>query len=186
MKHLAIALLVAVGVAHAECHIRISTNITRQAIFGAATDVQQMVVPDARGYKCVVRYRLNINTDWQTVEGTGVARTEEQACGQASDPKRGAILEEVTAQKVRADQQMVCSDLPDIRVRPVKRGETIWESEVDVHIIPAERPYFVYKNTQCRMFVERNSRDQNLFTYQGVICRLNTTRNSKWQVVDKY
>ena len=186
MKHIAIALLVASGIAHAECHIRMNTNITRQAVFGAATDVQRMIVPDARGYKCVVRYRLNINADWQTIEGTGVARTEEQACGQAVDLKRGAVLEEVTAQKVRADQQMVCSDLPDIRVRTVKHGDVIWESEVDIHTVPAERPYFLYKNTQCRMFVERNSRDQNLFTYQGIICRLNTTKNSKWQVVDKY
>ena len=186
MKRLLILPLIIASVVHAECHVRVSTNILPQTIFGSATDVQRMVVPDARGFKCVVRYRLNINTDWQTVEGIGVARTEEQACGQASDIKRGAILGEVTAQKVRADQQMVCSDLPDIRVRPVKLGETIWESEVDVHIVPAERPYFVYKNTQCRMFVERNSRDQNLFTYQGIICRLNTTKNSKWQVVDKY
>jgi hypothetical protein len=186
MKHIAIALLVATGVAHAECHMRMNTNITQQAIFGSATDVQRMVVPDARGFKCVIRYRLNINTDWQTVEGIGVAPTQERACNQASDIKRGVVLGEVTAQKVRADQQLVCSDLPDIRVRTVKLGEVIWESEVDVHTVPAERSYFVYKNTQCRMFVERNSRDQNLFTYQGIICRLNTTKNSKWQVVDKY
>jgi hypothetical protein len=186
MKHLALLLLVASSAVYADCHVRMSTRISTNAVFGQPTDVQRLVTPDAKGYKCVLTYRLNIDQEWQAVEGIGIAKTEEQACASAADVKRGAVLAQVTPTRVSSDQQMVCSDFPDIRVRPVKPGERIWESEVDVHTIPAERPYFVYKNTQCRMFVERNSRDQNLFTYQGVICRLNTTKSSKWQVVDKY
>jgi len=186
MKKLALLLLMVAGAAQADCYMRVATNLTKQSIFGQPTDVQRLVFPDPHGYKCVIRYRLNVNLDWQTVEGVGVARTEEQACASAADVKRGALLQEVSPQTVRADQQMVCSDLPDIRVRPVRINDVVWESEVDVHTIPAERPYFVYKNTQCRMFVERNTRDRNFFTYQGIICRQNTTKNSKWQVVDKY
>lgn len=186
MKRLALSLLIASSAVYADCHVRVAVNLSTKTVFGEPTDIQRMVTPDARGQKCVVRYRLNINDDWQTFEGEAVARTEAQACAQAMDTKRGAMLAEVTPQRVRADQQMVCSDLPDIRVRRVRIGESIWESEVDIHIVPAERPYFRYKNTLCRMFVERNAVNQNLYTYQGVICRENTTKNSKWQVVDKY
>lgn len=185
MKPFALALLLAASTASADCHIRVSTKIGQGSVFGQPTDVQRMVTPDARGYQCVLRYRLNVNLDWQTVESIGLGRTEAQACAAAADLKQASVLTDAPV-KVSADQQMVCSDLPDIRVRPVRIGEVVWESETDVHVNPDERPYFVYKNTQCRMFVERNSSDRNFFTYQGVICRLNATRNSKWQVVDKY
>jgi hypothetical protein len=162
-----------------------ATKISSSAVFGQPTDIQRIVTPDARGYQCVLRYRLNVDLDWQTVEGIGVGKTEAQACATALDLKQAAVLSDAPT-KVSADRQMVCSDFPDIRVRPVRIGEVIWESETDVHTIPEERPYFVYKSTQCRLFVERNSVDRNFFTYQGVICRLNATKNSKWQVVDKY
>jgi hypothetical protein len=76
--------------------------------------------------------------------------------------------------------------LPEIRVHPVRIGDIIWQSEVDVHTIPEERPYFMYKRTQCRMFVERDSKEQNLMVYQGIICKMDSTKNAKWQVLDKY
>ena len=186
MKHLALSLLVLAGTVHADCHVRVATKLSTKAVFGQPTDIQRMVVPDAKGYQCVVRYRLNVDLDWQTIEGVGVGKTETQACAQAYDINRGSVLADIVPQRVSSDQQMVCSDLPDIRVRPVRIGDVIWESETDVHVVPEERAYFRYKSTQCRMFVERASNDKNFFTHQGIICRLNAARDSKWQVVDKY
>jgi hypothetical protein len=120
------------------------------------------------------------------MEGVAVADTEEQACARAADLKTASVLGEVVRETVHAKQEMVCSDLPDIQVHAVQVGDTIWESETDVHRVPAERAYFVYKGTQCRMFSERNNRNGNLYTYQGVICRENSRANSRWRVVDKY
>lgn len=190
MKLLIIAIAIAglgyCSQAKADCYIRSSTKIARQFVDSQPTDIQKLVTPDAHGQKCVLRYRVNIRDDWQTAEGIGYGATESEACAQAADIRRGSILEEVTSKTVRADSQMVCSDLPDIRVHPVRIGDVIWESETDLHTYPQERKYFWYKRTQCRMFVERDSRNQNLMLYQGIMCRLNASGNSKWQVIDKY
>lgn len=186
MKRLALILLIASSTVYADCRMRVATKISYKDIFGQPTDIQRMIVPDSRGYQCIVRYRLNINSEWQTIEGVAVAKTEDQACNQAVDTKHSAILAEALPERVRSDQQMVCSDFPEIAVRPVRIGEVIWESEVDVHSLPAERPYYKWKSTVCRMFVERGASNRNLQVAQGHICRLNTTKNSKWQVVDKY
>jgi len=187
MKKLLIAgLLLATTLAHAECYMRSSIKLTRQTVSSQPVDWQKLVTPDAAGKKCVIRYRIQINNNWETVEGIGVAPTEGAACAQALDVTRGSVLEEVTPTRVSADNQMVCSDLPEIRVHPVRIGDIIWQSEVDIHTIPAERREFWYKRSRCRMFVERDSKNANLWLYQGVICQNNTSPNSKWQVIDKY
>jgi hypothetical protein len=171
----------------ADCHIRSAIKINRSMVLGQPTDLQQMVTVDQKQrYQCTVRYRLNVKLDWQTLEGTGTGSTETQACAQAIDISRASILQEVSPTTVRANTQMVCTDFPDIRVHPVRIGDIIWESETDIHSVPAERPYFTFKRTRCRMFAERDTKDQNLMIWQGVICKLNSTTNSKWQVIDKY
>ena len=177
--------LVSTG-SYADCYMRISTRLTPQMVNSQPVDTQKLVVPDAQGQKCVMRYRIHVGNDWETVEGIGVGATETEACARALDLGRGSMLKEVSPQRVRADSQMVCSDLPDIRVHPVRIGDIIWQSEVDLHSIPTERKMFWYKRTQCRMFVERDSKNANLWLYQGVICQNNTSPNSKWQVIDKY
>lgn len=189
MKRVAIFLLcLASTSALADCYQRSSIKITQQKVNSAPTDIQQLVTPDARGQKCVARYRLYIGNAWATVEGTAVAKTEEEACSQALDIKRGVALEEVAPATVSADSQLVCSDLPDIRVRPVHKGELIWESETDMHsnILERRNPYFLLKEATCRKFIERTPKHQNLIIYQGIICRATTAPNSKWVVLDKY
>ena len=173
------------SIASADCFIRSSTRLTLQDVNSLPVDVQKLVVPDARGQKCVLRYRVHVGNDWQTAEGIGYGATDTAACAQALDLKRGAVLEEVTPKTVRSDTQMVCSDLPEIRVRRVRIGETIFQSEVDMHTIPAERKDFMYKRSVCRMFVERDARNSNLMLDEGIICRVDDMPDSKWRVVDK-
>lgn len=185
-RALVLGLCLVSTVAVADCFTRSNIRLVDQSITRGPTDIQRMVIPESNGYKCVLRYRVNIKNNWQTVEGVARAKTEADACAQAIDLSRGSILEEVAPKTVRAETNMVCSDIPEIRVRPVRIGEVIWESEVDLHSHPQEQKYFTYKRTQCRMFVERDAKDANLFTYQGVICRADTKPNSKWLVVDKY
>lgn len=187
MKRLLIASLAFVStLATAECYTRSNIRMSYASIDAGPTDVQRLVVPDAAGQKCVVRYRVHVGDEWQTAEGTAVAKTEAEACTRAMDVGRGSVLLEMEPSSVRADTQMVCSDLPDIRVRPVRIGETIWESETDMHNHPQERKYFWYKRAKCRMFQERNPKDRNLITYQGIICQATGLANSKWRVIDKY
>jgi hypothetical protein len=188
MKRLFALSLIFVAIsANADCHMRSDIKLTNKLVKDSATDYQKMLVPDRkRGLKCILRYRVNLDGNWNTAEGVGYGKTEEQACISAMDLTNGAVLLSVAPAKVSANTDMVCNDLPDIQVHPVKIGDVIWESETDVHSHPQERGYFDYKRTRCRMFVERNAQFQNLYTYQGIICRLNTTQYSKWQVIDKY
>jgi hypothetical protein len=172
--------------ARADCYVRSNIKLTRQSINAGPTDLQKLVVPDERGQKCVVRYRVHIGDEWYTAEGSGIGKDEGSACVQAMDVSQGRVLAEVEPSQVTSDTQMVCSDLPDIRIRPVRIGEVIWESETDMHRHEQERKYFDYKQTRCRMFTERNAKDRNLYTYQGIICKVNSTPNSKWRVIDKY
>lgn len=181
-----VAGLINCGKAQADCYVRSSIKLSRPDIDAGPTDLQKLVVPDALGKKCVVRYRVHVGDEWYTAEGTGTGRDEGSACVQAMDIGRGSVLAEVEPSRVRADTQMVCSDIPDIRIRPVRIGEVVWESETDMHRHEQERKYFDYKQTKCRMFTERNSKDRNLYTYQGIICKADTNPNGKWQVVDKY
>lgn len=181
-----LGLLTAAGIASAECYVRTATNLTGMPRNTPPMDIQKLVTPDARGQKCVMRYRIHIDRDWQTAEGIGYGATEAEACAQALDLRRGSLLSDPTPIMVRSDHQMVCSDLPDIRVRPVRVGELIWESETELHTIESEKRYFWYKRVQCRMFVERDSKRGNLTLYQGVICRNDNSKDSKWRVIDKY
>jgi len=174
------------SVAYADCMIRTNIKLIRQPINSPATDIQRMVTPDASGQKCVLRYRVHIDDEWQTAEGIGYGKTEAEACGQAQDFRQGTLLAEVEPKRVSAKTDMVCSDVEEIHIRPVRIGEIVWESETDMHRHPQERKYFDYKQTQCRMFTERNVKDRNLYTYQGVVCRVNSKNDSKWRVVDKY
>lgn len=186
MKRLILGLCLISSTAVADCYVRSNIQLTRQAINAGPTDMQQLAVPDANGSKCVVRYRVHIGDEWHTAEGTAVAKTESEACMRAVDVGRGTVLAEVEPSAVRADTQMICSDLPDIRIRPVHIGEIVWESETDMHRHPQERKYFDYKQTKCRMFTERNVKDRNLYTYQGIMCQVDSGPKSKWRIVDKY
>lgn len=186
MKYLIIPLMFVATVAQAECLTRVKTNISRAAINSRPTDIQKMVIPEGSNQRCVMRYRIHIGTDWQTVEGEGVGRNAAEACVQAIRPEVGSILSDVEYDRVTAETQMVCSDFQDIHVRKVHAGERIWESEAEIHNNPAEQKYFVYKDTQCRYFIERGAKEQNMYLYQGIMCRETKEPTSKWLVVDKY
>lgn len=187
MKRLAILLAVVSTTAMADCYVRVSTNLTKQTLNSRPTDIMQFVTTAPQGYNCVLRYRIHINDSWQTVEGEGTAKTETEACVQAIRPERAGILQEIELDKVNTDTRLVCSDREMIQVRKVKIGEKIWESETDIHILPQERPYFTYKGTTCRWFIEREGQRQNMILYQGIICKTNNQNsNSRWLVVDKF
>lgn len=183
---IALVLCLASNLAIADCYVRSNIKLTRQTINAGPTDVQRLVTPIPKGQRCLMQYRVHIGDEWKTAEGTGEGATEGAACAQALDIGNGSVLAEIEPSQITAKTQMICSDLPDIRVRPVRIGEIVWESETDMHLHPEERKYFTYKSTRCRMFTERGAKDRNLSVYQGIICKMESGPNAKWRVVDKY
>jgi hypothetical protein len=171
---------------NADCYVHSKIRLSRPAIVAGPTDVQRMAIPDSKGFKCVTNYRVYINKQWYTAEGSATARTESEACNQAMDLGRGSVLAEVEPNRVTSDMSLICSDIPAIQIRPVRVGETIWESETDLHTEKSEQKYFFYKRDRCRYFTEQAVRENNMITYQGIICKKNSQPNSKWQVVDKF
>lgn len=183
------ALILALGIpltAQAECYVRSAvTNQTSMAIASIA-DVEPMVVPiSATQNKCIVTFRAQINGKWITAEGEKIGPkniSERELCAGAVDSGRIQILSRADGGRMTVEQNMVCTDQPEIKVRVVKRGEMVRESEVRPH--PHFPKPFSYRASQCRWFVESEVHPgRDLLQRQGIICRVN---GNEWQVVDKW
>ena len=181
-------LIVALGLAttvQAECYVRSAmTNQTAINITGIA-DVQPMVVPiSPTQNKCIVTFRAQVNGDWITAEGESVGSrslSEADLCRGAMDQGRAQILSRADGGRMTVEQNMVCTDQPEIKVRQVQIGDQVRESEVRPH--PNFPKQFNYRGTQCRWFIEPEIRGGDLFQRQGIVCR---SHGLDWKVVDKW
>jgi hypothetical protein len=175
-----------VSTVHGECYVRSAvTNRTTMNITAVA-DVEPLVVPiSATQNKCIVSFRAQVNGRWITAEGERVGpktMPEQALCRGAVDDGRIQILSRADAGRMNVEQNMVCTDQPEIQVRSVQRGERVRESEVRPH--PSFPKPFVYRTATCRMFIEPTViPGRDLIQYQGVICQ---TNGNEWQVVDKW
>jgi hypothetical protein len=172
--------------AQAECYVRSAvTNQTTMSITSIA-DVEPLVVPiSATHQKCIVNFRAQVNGNWITAEGerTGPkTMSERELCAGAVDSGRIQILSRANGANLTVEQNMVCNDRPEIKVKTVKRGEMVRESEVRPH--PHFPKPFVYRTAQCRWFIEPEVHPgRDLLQRQGIICQVN---GNEWQVVDKW
>lgn len=172
--------------AHSECYVRSAmTNQTTMSITAVA-DVQPLVVPiSATQNKCFITFRAQVNGEWITAESERVGpRTQSEAdlCAGALDSGRMQLLSRAGGGKLAVEQNMVCTDRPEIKVKVVKRGELVRESEVRPH--PNFPRPFIYRTAQCRWFIEPEVRPgRDLLQRQGIICQVN---GPEWQVVDKW
>jgi hypothetical protein len=180
-----IFLLVATS-AYSECYVRSAvTNQTTMAITAVA-DIEPLVVPiSATQNKCIVMFRAQVNGQWITAEGEKVGLksiSERDLCASAVDSGRIQILSRANGANLAVEQNMVCNEQPEIKVRTVKRGELIRESEVRPH--PNFPRPFAYRTAQCRWFIEPEVHPgRDLLQRQGIICQVN---GPEWQVVDKW
>lgn len=172
--------------AHSECYVRSAvTNQTTMSITAVA-DVEPLVVPISfTQNKCIVSFRAQVNGEWITAEGEKVGpktQSEQELCRSAVDSGRIQILSRANGGNLAVEQNMVCNDQPEIKVRSVKRGEMVRESEVRPH--PNFPRQFVYRTAQCRWFIEPEVHPgRDLLQRQGIICQVN---GNEWQVVDKW
>lgn len=182
---LILALAVPVTV-QADCYVRSAvTNQTTMSIVAVA-DVEPLVVPiSATQNKCFVTFRAQVNGEWITAESEKVGprtMSEKDLCASALDSGRTQILSRAGGNNLAVEQNMVCTDQPEIKVRSVKRGEMVRESEVRPH--PNFPRAFVYRTAQCRWFIEPEVHPgRDLLQRQGIICQVN---GNDWQVVDKW
>ena len=183
------ALIVALGFStaiQAECYVRSAVTSKTNMTIDAIADVEPLVVPiSATHQKCIVNFRAQVNGRWITAEGerTGPRTMSEQdLCAGAVDSGRIQILSRADGGRMTVEQNMVCTDQPEIKVRVVKRGEMVRESEVRPH--PHFPKPFTYRTSQCRWFIEPEVHPgRDLLQRQGIICQ---TNGNEWQVVDKW
>ena len=174
------------GATQADCYVRSAvTNQTTMSITAVA-DIDPFVVPiSPTQNKCIVTFRAQVNGDWITAEGekTGPrSMSERELCTGAVDSGRIQILSRANGGNLAVEQNMVCNEQPEIKVRSVKRGEMVRESEVRPH--PHFPKPFVYRTAQCRWFIEPEVHPgRDLLQRQGIICQVN---GNEWQVVDKW
>jgi hypothetical protein len=179
-------LILIASTAHGECYVRSAvTNQTAMSITAVA-DVEPLVVPiSATQNKCIVMFRAQVNGQWITAEGEKSGpktMSERDLCAGAVDSGRVQILSRANGANLAVEQNMVCNEQPEIRVRSVKLGERIRESEVLPH--PNFPRPFVYRTSQCRWFIEPEVHPgRDLLQRQGIICQ---TNGNEWQVVDKW
>jgi len=182
------AIVIALGLsatAQADCYVRSAiTNQTTVKITSVA-DVQPLVVPvSPTQNKCIVTFRAQINGAWIDAEGESVGPktlSEADLCRGAMDQGRVQLLSRADGGRLAVEQNMVCTDQPQIQVRRVQIGDQVRESEVRPH--PNFPKQFNYRGTQCRWFIEPEVRGGDLLQRQGVICR---SHGPDWKVVDKW
>ena len=137
--------------------------------------------------KCSISARVQYKGAWHTVysDYTGdPAIGDRELCVNAVELGVRQFLASKEAKLLHSDQQMVCSDEPEIRNRPVQKGEVILLSEVTPH--PERQGSFLYKGTECRWFVETTAGGKDLRQWQGVVCKIGRPGAEEWTVVDKF
>lgn len=187
MKYSVLLLALLSGTVSAECYMR-SASVSKATAENVHIDtgsVKFTMLPDSDNKRCLVQFRVDVNGQWKNAEGDAVgfkSESDAEVCARAMNMKRAQVLNEVTNKNLSAEQQMVCTDAPQTKVRTsVKIGDLVQESEVNPH--PTIKQSFKYMNNQCRWFIENQAQGKDLIQYQGIICRVN---GPNWQVVDKF
>jgi hypothetical protein len=186
LSKIPLILMLATTTAYGECYVRSAvTNQTTMTI-EAVADVDPFVIPiSPTQNKCIATFRAQVNGKWITAEGEKIgprSMSSQELCASAVDSGRIQILSRANGGRMTVEQNMVCNDQPEIKVRIVKRGEMVRESEVRPH--PHFPKPFVYRTAQCRWFIEPEVHPgRDLLQRQGIICQVN---GNEWQVVDKW
>ena len=142
--------------AHSECYVRSAMTSLASMSITSIADMDPMVVPISPTHnKCLVSFRAQVNGGWITVEAEKVGLKnipEKQLCDEAIEQGRIQVLSRLNPGQIQVEQSMVCDERPAIKVRSVKRGEVILESEVRPH--PNFPKPFTYRTSKCRWFIE--------------------------------
>jgi len=183
---LAIGLSVS-SVVHSECVMRTSSLTKVAGKLDQIADIRPLLSPSFNGeLKCSVSLRVAYQGQWFTAYGdyTGDPKIgQEELCVNAVEIAARQFLASKEARLLHSDQQMVCSDEPEIKVRPVEKGEVIRLSEVNLR---SDKPTFFYKGAECKWFIETTVAAKDLYQWNGIVCRTGRPSSDDWSVVDKF
>ena len=172
--------------AAAECIMR--SNATSQ-ITGKIDDIADITPFAVAGFngerKCSIRARVLHKGAWHTIFGDYSGNANEQElCRNAVTLGVKQFLASKAETKVVSENTMVCSDEPEIKPRPVQKGELVRISEVLPH--PDQPRAFLHKGVECRYFLEATGQGTNYYRWTGIVCRTGRNGSDEWTVVDKY
>lgn len=172
---------------HSECVMRTSSLAKVAGKLDQIADIRPLVSPSFNGeLKCSVSVRVAYKGQWFTAYGdyTGDPKIgQEELCINAVEIAARQFLASKEAKLLHSDQQMVCSDEPEIKVRPVEKGEVIRLSEVNLQ---PGKPPFLYKGSECKWFIETTVDAKDLYQWNGIVCRTGRASSDDWTVVDKF
>ena len=173
--------------AYSECVMRTSSLTKVAGQLEQIADIRPLVSPSFNGeLKCSVSLRVSYKGQWFTAYGdySGDPKIgQEELCVNAVEIAARQFLASKEAKLLHSDQQMVCSDEPEIKVRPVEKGEVIRLSEVNLQ---SNKPAFLFKGAECRWFVETTVDAKDLYQWNGIVCKTGRPGSDDWTVVDKF
>ena len=134
---------------------------------------------------CTVTARVMYRNTWHTIAGKAEDRVKPsmEICDMALTFAIKDFLLRANSRNIDAEQEVICTDLPTTKLRPVDKGEVIRLSEVNPH--PTRMP-FINNGNECRWFVESEvDHLGRLKSINGVICKVGRANADQWYVVGK-
>lgn len=177
---LAIAALISTS-AFAECFYSSRVSVQVPYKVDEIDHVAYMHSPNT----CTVTARVKYRNKWHTIAGKAEDRVRPsmEICDMALTFAIKDFLLRANSKSIDAEQEMICTDLPTTRLRPVQKGEIIRASEVNPH---PTRPDFINNGRECRWFTETESDHLGrLNSLNGVICKVGRANADQWYVVGK-
>ena len=117
----------------AECYMQSSVVGQAKGSIEQVADIKHWTVPFTNNQrKCMVTFRGYAKHSWWNGVGEHVfssAVTEDSACKVALERGKAQMIETVFGQVVLSEGQMICSDLPEIKVKPVSVGDVVQLSQ---------------------------------------------------------
>jgi hypothetical protein len=179
MKHtLLVALLLASQITWADCDVKTASLMTDTQVVGPA----QNLVETVSNGKCTVKFDVNVNGKWHTVEETveDSHYNGNALCSHAIRQGREKLLVSLGGQ-FNSESITVCREGQKVE-RKIKAGDLILETEVGRSKVDL---YFKYQNMRCRNFTEQYFELGVLRRYFGVICQANPNE-ANWMIMDKW
>lgn len=181
------AMALCAGTASAECYYKSVTLNQFAGRIERTADLRREVNRLNGQVTCTVTFRVMIAGQWHTAQGSATnaeSTNVDKLCIQAQDYGNSQILQEAVGSTASMHQELICTDQTIPRWRPVRKHETVQESQVAPHWDLNKRQSFQHKGTECRWFTETVPMGQGgLVQSEGVICRIN---REQWYVAEKW
>ena len=170
-------LLASTNTSSANCNVRSVSTLTHTR---EVSPIDMLITRRTSG-NCWVHFEITV--DGLAHEVSAQADGDEGTdtlCNQAIEQGRSALLAGLGG-KFKTEAVTICSE-GDAALHKLRIGDLILENEVGR--IESEG-YFQYRNSICRLFVERRGINRKLMVYHGVICKTDEV-GLNWIVVDRW